>query len=123
MRGVVGAGEKNPPAIRSGNPYNRKGTIIAVTNIMKGRAYHTTRVNFPLFDTSGQPGSMKPKMTPLPSTFSRLHSSPADKYRTEEANMFGNHVIGYDPSLRTRYKSYDQLAENIQTHIAMYVWR
>jgi len=34
MRGVVEAEEEDTPAIRLGNPYNRNGTIIAVTNIM-----------------------------------------------------------------------------------------
>jgi hypothetical protein len=96
--------------------------IMAVTSIINGRAYHTTRVKLPVLGTDGQPGSIKPKTTPLPSMFSRLHSRPADKYKTEEANMFANHVPGYNPSLSTRYKSYDQLAENIQTHSAIYAW-
>jgi len=67
----------------------------------------------------GHPGSMKPNMMPRLGTLSRLHIKPAQIYSTDDAAMLASQVMGYSPSLKYIYKSYDQLAENIYTHTAM----
>ena len=76
------------------------------------------RANLVLDDALGQSASINAKMTPLLAFHARFQSKPAEMNRTDEASKFGNHVIGYKPSLQKRYTSYDQLAENNQMHIA-----
>ena len=68
--------------------------MIAAAKIMNGSANHKSLIKTAWLGGVGQSFSINEKITPLSFIESKFQSKPPDTYRTDDAKMFGNQVIG-----------------------------